>query len=365
MASGTFTVNGNITTPQWPVTKTSVLDPVDWTLVGAANRAAAIDECLAESDPVTESDYLQADPAVSRDVDNYFTIDVSDIPNQEFTRIRFHAYAEAREGDAQLLCYFNAADITGFQTNALVESQGNPQFFAKQWYATTWKVVPAEWTQAKFAASECLIRATDVYTPSDRIIIYALFFEIEWVTSTNLAALAEPTRITQIFVNDGINLTDYRKLSNQTLAAATSYDIGNNAADMPRGIIHIAGRLYTYFDRSGTAYYAISYKDGTEWLGGDMAAISAFDTYTLKHVVQLGRWQYAVLYKSSALYFSRNTAGDTTTWSAPVQVVGSLASEPAAWLVPANDGRIHCYYQVGSATPLVLTTSRLDGASWA
>lgn len=180
-----------------------------------------------------------------------------------------------------------------------------------------------------------------------------------------IACLSLPNNSLHIAAQQGNVLKDYRAKTTQTPAQATPYSITSDTRDAPVGVIEVAGRIFCYFDRAGVAKVAISYRDGTEWRVADVGTVTEFATYTLKHVAQQGRTQYAVLYKSGALYYSRTTSGLTTGWSAPVQIVGSLDSEPAAWIVPQANGSVSCYYQLGSSTPTVLSCKRQDGGgSW-
>lgn len=185
----------------------------------------------------------------------------------------------------------------------------------------------------------------------------------------SIAVCYEPNGITHVVRNDSLSLEAHRRMRGAALPVS-GIQLSGNAADNPAGICEIAGRLYLYYDRQGVARYAISKKDGTEWLVSDMANVTALTDYVLKHVCQMGRVQFAVMYREvgddKRIYFSRNVSADTTTWETPVQVVGSLSAEPSAWLVPQPDGKLVCYYQVGTDVPVALSCGRQDGGgSWA
>lgn len=194
--------------------------------------------------------------------------------------------------------------------------------------------------------------------------LYAVVINLNWADDVRLTALLQPTGLTQVFANTGAALKNWRGRHDLAPSAMTSYTIDSNAADVPCGTVSLSGRLLHYFDRSGVACCVESALDGTSWLGDDMAAVTVFATYTLLHVTQSGMPQYAVLYKAGALYLSRNIASNRLSWSTPVQIVGSLASEPVAWIMPCEDGKLRCYWQVASSTPQVLTCGRQDGIGW-
>jgi hypothetical protein len=152
------------------------------------------------------------------------------------------------------------------------------------------------------------------------------------------------------------------------VADLTSYLVQAGTSLVPVGLTPPAGKLLAYYRDGADNKILPSSMDGKAWNGGDVATISAWATYAALDVRfgDDGRTQHAVLYKSPNLCYSRNTKGDGTTWSAPVVVANVGTTQPAACVLAEPHAALRVYYQVGTATPVTLACSRIDGGgTWA
>lgn len=333
-----------------------------WTPTPAGAHYPCIAKGLDITTPPVITSYLHAGAAGISHIDN-FSCDFSAIPDgAPILRSQVSIYASHDWGTDYVRIWGTLAADPAVLWNT---SAITPAVLAG-WISAA-ECTPGSGMSAGIVGSDLKPTASLVLNgeSSVGITVYAVVAEIVWGGGDRIVAVHQPTGISHLVANKGAGVLDYRRNRVQTIAGVTPAAATANAADIPAGIATIGGRVLTYFERSGASYCATSQRDGTIWNGGDMAAVSAWATYVVKHVTQQGRTQYAVLYKSGSIYFSRNTAGDATSWSAPALIVGSLADEPAACIVAQADGRLLAYYQLGTSTPVVLACSKQTGVGWA
>jgi hypothetical protein len=349
-----------------------------WPLViGSPSHFGAVNKTTDISQPPSLSSYIavrttdigSGDP----EFDDWFEVDLTDIPDSGVMKT-FQAWVYC---STNLL---NVIEPNYFFARIMYRADSDFQYQIRHNF--TVPSVAADWltnqegavefeqqvTGKQFKESAYLqINFTKRAQQSAFATVYAIVLEFTWSTA-NLAALHTPfTRIGHLLVPSDAGMVCYRMKPSETPATCATYAVTSDSTDTPVGIVQIAGRLYSYFYRSSdsTNYAIISDKDGTEWLEADLASLSDFSGYTLKHISNQARTQYAVLSNGSdSLYFSRNVSGDTTSWETPSLIVDSLSADPTASIVPQADGTLRVYYQTGSDTPATLLCSKDNGGSW-